>query len=126
MPQFKDKLQVFIMGLMLGLLIGGGFFILKLDNYFRELNFYKRISTKQEVKQEEKSEVKPVAEVKTNNTINFGFKSAKIDASTDSLFKAHDAVMRKADSLLIADSLRSHPIIEEGTAEAEIIVKKDE
>jgi len=38
MSGFKDKLQVFSLGLMLGLLIGGGFFILKLDNYFSTLS----------------------------------------------------------------------------------------
>jgi hypothetical protein len=43
MRNFKEKLQVFIMGLMAGLLIAGGFFILKLDDYFKELSFYKSV-----------------------------------------------------------------------------------
>ncbi len=43
MGRFREKTQPFIMGLMLGLLIAGGFFILKLDNYFKELNFYKSL-----------------------------------------------------------------------------------
>ncbi len=41
MSRFKEKTQGFIMGLMVGLLVAGGFFILKLDTYFKELNFYK-------------------------------------------------------------------------------------
>nr|MDQ3047835.1 hypothetical protein [Bacteroidota bacterium] len=41
---FKEKSQGFILGLLVGLLIAGGFFILKLDDYFKELNFYKKVS----------------------------------------------------------------------------------
>jgi hypothetical protein len=43
MSSFKEKLQVFMLGLMAGLIIAGGFFILKLDDYFKELNFYKNV-----------------------------------------------------------------------------------
>jgi hypothetical protein len=45
MSSFKEKAQVFIIGLAIGLLIAGAFFILKLDDYFKELNLYKRVST---------------------------------------------------------------------------------
>ena len=48
MSNYKDKIQFFIFGLMLGLLVGMGFFILKLDDYFSELNFYKRINQSQQ------------------------------------------------------------------------------
>jgi hypothetical protein len=44
MSSFKEKAQVFIIGLSIGLLIAGAFFILKLDDYFKELNLYKRMS----------------------------------------------------------------------------------
>jgi len=44
MSNLKDKSQTFLIGLMAGLLIAGGFFILKLDDYFKELNFYKNIA----------------------------------------------------------------------------------
>ncbi len=44
MRNFKETSQVFIMGLMAGLVIAGGFFILKLDDYFKELNFYKNVA----------------------------------------------------------------------------------
>lgn len=58
MSGFRDKIQVFFLGLMLGLLIGGGFFILKLDSYFKELSFYK--SSQDEPGEEiVKEEVKP-------------------------------------------------------------------
>lgn len=44
MSNFKEKVQIFIIGLSIGLLIAGTFFILKLDDYFKELNLYKKVS----------------------------------------------------------------------------------
>jgi hypothetical protein len=43
MSTFKEKSQVFIFGMMAGLIIAGGFFVLKLDDYFKELNLYKNV-----------------------------------------------------------------------------------
>ncbi len=43
MSTLKEKLQVFIFGMMAGLIIAGGFFVLKLDDYFKELNLYKNV-----------------------------------------------------------------------------------
>jgi hypothetical protein len=43
---FRDKFQVFILGLLFGLVLGGGFFVLKLDQYVKELSFYKSLTEK--------------------------------------------------------------------------------
>ena len=43
---FRDKFQVFIIGLLFGLVLGGGFFVLKLDQYVKELSFYKSLTEK--------------------------------------------------------------------------------
>lgn len=45
---FRDKLQVFFIGLLLGLVLGGGFFVLKLDQYVKELSFYKSLTEKKD------------------------------------------------------------------------------
>ena len=45
---FRDKLQVFFLGLLFGLVIGGGFFLLKMDQYVKELSFYRSITAKQD------------------------------------------------------------------------------
>lgn len=37
MANFKEKAQLFLMGLLIGLIIAGSFFIFKLDNYFEKL-----------------------------------------------------------------------------------------
>lgn len=56
MSSFKEKSQVFIMGLMVGLIVAGGFFILKLDDYFKELNFYKNVIKSFQSKSQETAE----------------------------------------------------------------------
>jgi hypothetical protein len=44
LSSLREKSQVFIIGLLIGLLVAGGFFVFKLDDYFKELNFYKRFA----------------------------------------------------------------------------------
>lgn len=44
MSNFRKKAQPFTLGLLLGIVIAGTFFILRLDNYFKELNFYKNFA----------------------------------------------------------------------------------
>jgi Sec-independent protein translocase protein TatA len=39
MSKFRDKLQTFVFGLSVGLLIACLFFIFKLDDYFRKIDF---------------------------------------------------------------------------------------
>lgn len=43
MDSFKEKSQVFVLGMLVGLVVAGSFFILKLDDYFKELNVYKNL-----------------------------------------------------------------------------------
>jgi hypothetical protein len=48
MAHFKDKLQVFFLGILLGLLLGGSFFLFKLDQYVKELSIYKSLTHNKE------------------------------------------------------------------------------
>src|ERR1041385_93785 len=59
---FRDKLQVFFLGLLFGLVLGGGFFVLKLDQYVKELSFYKSLTQKDDKTAEMLPEVKPETE----------------------------------------------------------------
>jgi hypothetical protein len=68
---FRDKFQVFIIGLLFGLVLGGGFFVLKLDQYVKELSFYKSLTQKDSkmddllpVDEEKDEKVKPKKEKK--------------------------------------------------------------
>ena len=60
MGSFKEKSQGFIIGIMVGLIVAGGFFILKLDDYFKELNFYKSVTNSFSNKNEKKAEPKEI------------------------------------------------------------------
>lgn len=124
MSSFKDKSQVFIIGLMAGLIVAGGFFILKLDDYFKELSFYKSISktfssnsntSGSTVKEEEVPPIKG----KKSNTANYPNKKNQTDASNS-----------KTDFVLNADTLKSHASKDSLTSSNEntddIVVRKDE
>ena len=39
MPKFREKIQIFVFGLSVGLLAACLFFIFKLDDYFRKIDF---------------------------------------------------------------------------------------
>lgn len=119
---FKDKIQVFFFGLMLGLLIGVCFFVFKLDGYFRELSFYK--SNEKNTSQKE-----IVAEVAGDKTkvkkSNYAISSkqikpnAEVVLAQDSSLLAENPIMDSDTNSTISDSLQND-------SSEEIIIKKDE
>ncbi|MDP1744626.1 MAG: hypothetical protein Q8L90_03555 [Bacteroidota bacterium] len=132
MSNFREKSQSFIIGLMAGLLIAGGFFILKLDDYFKELNFYKNIaktfvSDSKNLESSVKSEeTEPVQEKKIKPGISKS-KSVSIIDSID-LKKTKTEMVLDADTLkkyLSMDTIASTSVITTTSSE-DIIVRKDE
>jgi hypothetical protein len=123
MSNFKEKAQVFIIGLSIGLLIAGAFFILKLDDYFKELNLYKKMSQtftvpagKENSENEEKTEKirkkeERISAKKSPLAVN---DSAKITADSKNS-ESTDTLVNKSDSAYAAM-----------TAEDDIVVRKDE
>ncbi|MCE9539503.1 MAG: hypothetical protein K8R85_09825 [Bacteroidetes bacterium] len=134
MSNFKEKSQSFIIGLMTGLLIAGGFFILKLDDYFKELNFYKNIaktfvSDAKNLESSVKSEdVEPVKEKKTKPSLS----KNKSISSADSI----DLKKAKTDLVLDADTLKKYLAVDTveiknpsaitSSSSEDIVVRKDE
>ena len=60
--QFGNRLQVFFLGLLLGIVLSGGFFLLKLDDYVKDLALVKSFTdpekeTPEEVTDTEEAEV---------------------------------------------------------------------
>ncbi len=41
---FRDRFTIFLLGFLFGIVLGGGFFVLKLDEYVKELALYKSIT----------------------------------------------------------------------------------
>jgi len=134
MSNFKEKSQSFIIGLMAGLLIAGGFFILKLDDYFKELNFYKNIA-KTFVSDSKKLE----SSVKSEDTVLAQKKKTKPNISKNKSVSVSDSTAEKktkTDLVFDADTLKKYLSMDtaasnntstiSNTSSEEIVVRKDE
>jgi hypothetical protein len=125
MAGMKDKLQVFFLGLLLGIILGGAFFLLKIDQYLKELSanlahshHSDPVPEKAEKKEEDKTG-KPVEKSKTftfseNHPVNSTGDSAKKASSVVKNIKEH------ADSTKQVDSLRTN------NPDENIVIRKDE
>lgn len=124
MSGFREKAQVFLLGLMLGLLIGGGFFILKLDNYFKELSLYKTL-TKDEESPKEEAESK---EVKANDEKPLKKKDEAQTPLNDQEPKSDSTLAESSQPGNPSDSLFPDTLImaEKMSQDDEIVVRKDE
>lgn len=112
---FRDKLQVFILGFLLGIVLGGGFFLLKLDSYVKELSFYKSLVDKDEKKDEELEKLKQEMDKPS--------KPAKNKKSTSSGSSAETQVSN--DTVAGGDS--TLPVVFNNEAGGdEIVIRKDE
>ncbi len=117
MSSLKEKSQVFIIGLLVGLLVAGGFFVFKLDDYFQELNFYKRFAeTFQSEKKVEPSASVSEASPAATNTSKNNKKKAVVHSSNITEEEIKDTLISSANDSAVF--LRS--------SSDEIVVKKDE
>lgn len=124
---FKDKIQPFIFGLMLGLLVGIGFFIFKLDNYFKELNLYKKLNKNIEILSSNNSiEAEQGKPEKQKTKTSKESRSIKLTTINDSLAITEESVFseEKRGSEL-KDSLKNDTLELVNESE-DIVVRKDE
>jgi hypothetical protein len=128
MSPFKEKFQGFMLGLMVGLIIAGSFFILKLDNYFKELNFYKSISkTFSSTSKGDEYIVKPDETDKTQEK-----KSSTTTTKRQSIFNRDSTKTKatKTDLVLDSDTLNNYSAKDSLAANNlntdDVIVRKDE
>lgn len=120
MNNFKDKLQIFVIGLLMGILLGGGFFLLKLDQYLTNFQFIK--SEKGTISEETVNQMKATenAQKFTKEKLREN-QSRKSTASTDTFSTMQSNTRNGKDYLedsLLTDSL---DLLDE-----EIVVRKDE
>jgi len=114
----KEKTQVFAIGLLIGLLVAGVFFVFKLDDYFKELNFYKHFaenfSTEKKVNATELlNEIKEDKTTSTENSRkNKRETSQKVIGAPEENF---------SDKLIVSDSTLLNT-----EQQDDIVVKKDE
>lgn len=121
MSRFKERSQGFIIGIMVGLIVAGGFFILKLDDYFKELNFYKTVakSFSSESKEEHSAASPATAAVKEKP------KGTKVKTKK----AREEEKSNEAESIPHSDtlsSLKDSLILDAPAADADIVIRKDE
>ncbi len=118
MGSFKEKSQGFIVGILVGLIVAGGFFIFKLDDYFKELNFYKSVSNtfSSDMKREE-----PVAK-------EAGLSEAKEKKPKQKYTVAESDEEVEEKNTLVADSTKGvkDSLTLENPNSDEVVVRKDE
>jgi hypothetical protein len=117
MSNFRKKAQTFTLGLLLGIVIAGTFFILRLDNYFKELNVYKNFTKAFLYRQSASPEKTDKAEETTTTKINNKKLSEQFSTKNTSV-KKHEMA---TDSIAVADS-----ILQSGDFSDNIVIRKDE
>ncbi len=117
-----------MMGLMVGLIIAGSFFVLKLDDYFKELNFYKSFihtftsETKTQGTTDNKKDDITSKDDKPTNVVSKNKLSSKNDSSETNNEKTLSVSSK--DTLTVtksSDSLNDNSVVSE-----DVVVKKDE
>ncbi len=128
MSSFKEKSQIFIMGLMAGLIIAGGFFILKLDDYFKELNFYKTVA--KTFHSEPKIDATPLKVVDTAPAKEKKSKEYTVKNSAVSNEDSVETVTSKTEIAIVGDTIKTDQLkdtaIVSNVPAEEIVVRKDE
>lgn len=119
MSSFKEKSYGFIIGILVGLIVAGGFFVFKLDDYFKELNFYKSVSNT--FSNDEKVSVPEIKE-STTNEAKEKKKKAKLVRNVTNEEDLTEENLSKVDSnKVVKDSLTL-----ENPSSDDVIVRKDE
>lgn len=124
MINFKEKSQVFIMGMMAGLIIAGGFFILKLDDYFKELNFYKNVAKTFYLNSKSSESI-----IKTTDTKPSEGTTPNKNYTKKRIYSKVDSTNKKANFILNADTLKNYltkDSLSINDPTEDIVVKKDE
>lgn len=120
LASFRDKLQVYFLGLLTGLVLGGGFFVLKLDEYVRQFTFDKEITGNTD--KEEPANDKENTDKKKTDSKN---KKSKKDRTISYTADSASGPYLDGDTLA-ADSIGSPPSVLGRNSDDEIVVRKDE
>ncbi len=107
--QIKRKIPAFVFGVSIGLLVGIGFFILKLDDYFDKLKSASSSQVKiieQPVKQEETDKEEVEEEEKNRFKINTKISPYTNYKEVDSLIKEDPAINLAKEELISVKSIK--------------------
>ncbi|MCE3279133.1 MAG: hypothetical protein K0S44_1324 [Bacteroidetes bacterium] len=118
MTNFKEKAQIFIIGLSIGLLVAGAFFILKLDDYFKELNLLKRVSHTFTSPEKKSEQIEPLRQEKP--TRKKKEQTENSDKTSQDTLLIIDPDLTNMSDTIKRDSVQSALL-----AEDDIVVKQD-
>jgi hypothetical protein len=116
MSNFRKKAQTFTLGLLLGIVIAGTFFILRLDNYFKELNVYKNFAKSFLYQQSASERTDKTEEIASTKIINKK-QNTQLSAKITPIKKEPPLT----DSLRYVDS-----VLESSSFSDNIVIRKDE
>jgi hypothetical protein len=119
MINFKEKAQIFIVGLSIGLLVAGAFFILKLDDYFKELNLLKRVSHTFTSPEKKAEQIEPLREEKPAK------KRKDLTENPDKISQ-DTLLLQDPDLTNLSDTISRDSIQSALLAAEDIVVKQDE
>jgi len=117
MSYFKRKAPPFILGLLLGIVIAGTFFMFRLDNYIKELSFYKNVS--ETFSSQQSPDEKHTDSLKKNDSTKIKNKRQSESFATKNTEPKKTET--PADSVDIADSA-----IKTASYADDIVIRKDE
>jgi len=107
MAGFKEKFQVFFIGLLLGLILGGSFFLFKLDQYVKELSIYKSFTQHKETAIEDRAVKNTKPDDKTQQKTYSPIHAGSAAASTPSKDSLHLGQMNAGARKTTSDSLHN-------------------
>lgn len=122
MNNLKDKIQFLVIGLLLGLIIGGGFFIFKLDDYFKELRSYQKLFHQQEkINASNLPKEEANLKSKSNPKILQKRNSIALAALSDSTKKTNSKELKNDSSIA-----QTKDSTDKTNADDDILIRKDE
>ena len=109
--EFGNRLQVFFLGLLLGIVLSGGFFLLKLDDYVKDLAVVKSFTEPEKEEDETLTKDKPETQTKRPQKKN-----------TVSTANVQEVVTDTTDNASVTDS----DSVPQAPEDNEIVVRKNE
>ena len=117
MNYLKRKAPPFTLGLLLGIVIAGTFFMFRLDNYIKELSIYKNVS--ETFSSQQQPVEKHVNLIKKSDSTKI--KNKKQSESFETKNTENKKAVEATDSVDISDS-----IVKTATYSDDIVIRKDE
>lgn len=130
MADFKEKTQTFVLGMLVGLVIAGSFFIFKLDDYIEKLKLYKNITktfyltTSKDKTKKDTKDVETIDEIELNVNVYKNEKEKKKVKNSSNSEKSWSSISDTTNAFPVQDSIAATEFFEDESDN--IVIEKDE